>query len=87
VFSAASGSCRISITKFACGSQAGAAGSNPASAWRPGHHQIRAAGGQQNGSAPHVGAPMSIMERDGLTAIIATLSRAAMLALAPPASE
>jgi len=30
---------------------------------------------------------MSIMERDGLTAIIATLSRAAMLALAPPASE
>jgi len=37
--------------------------------------------------APHVGAPLSIMERDDLAAIIAILSRAAMLALAPPASE
>jgi hypothetical protein len=56
--------------------------------------------------APHVGAPLSIMERDaqrmrgerpfvfanvktrdGLTAIIEILSREAMLALAPPASE
>jgi len=56
--------------------------------------------------APHVGASLSVMERDaqrmrgerpfvfanmktrdGLTAIIEILSREAMLALAPPASE